>query len=131
VLARMPRSPSVRQIIKGKRIWKVAAMALTHRMYEIGLSSEWHYRMNCVELGRLGYRSSEPDGIQRETSQALSKVLQALRAERVGLSEICGDLNVHVEELSRLLLGLTLTQIEGDANGGDRKRPDLQVVQGY
>ena len=85
VLAQMPRQPSTRQIIAGKRIWKVAAMALTHRLYEIGLSSDWHYRNASIELGRLGYRSGEPQGIQRESSQVFTKVFSRTPCRRVRL----------------------------------------------
>jgi Zn-dependent peptidase ImmA (M78 family)/DNA-binding XRE family transcriptional regulator len=129
VLAHMPRYPSTRQIISGKRIWKVAAMALTHRLYEIGLSSEWHYRNASIELGRLGYRSGEPGGIPRETSQVFTKVFAALRAEGLNLSEIARDLHISTQDLNEAIFGLVVTALEGGRSGGEAPpRPSLKVV---
>jgi Zn-dependent peptidase ImmA (M78 family)/DNA-binding XRE family transcriptional regulator len=129
VLAHMPRYPSTRQIIAGKRIWKVAAMALTHRLYEIGLSSEWHYRNASIELGRLGYRSGEPGGIPRETSQVFTKVFAALRAEGLNLSEIARDLHISTKDLNEAIFGLVVTALEGGRSGGEAPpRPSLKVV---
>jgi hypothetical protein len=58
---------------------KVSAMALTHRLDELSLLTEWGYRTACVNLSRLGYRSGEPVGIPHESSQLLAKVLRVLR----------------------------------------------------
>jgi hypothetical protein len=54
-------------------------MALTHRLYELNLLTEWGYRAICVQLSRPGYRRPEPDGISRESSQLLSKVFRSVR----------------------------------------------------
>jgi len=55
------------RILEAKRIWKVSAMALTHRLHELDLLTEWGYRTACVQLSRLGYRYGEPRGIERES----------------------------------------------------------------
>jgi Zn-dependent peptidase ImmA (M78 family)/DNA-binding XRE family transcriptional regulator len=128
VLAHMPRYPSARQIIAGKRIWKVAAMALTHRLYEIGLSSDWHYRNASIELGRLGYRSGEPGGIQRESSQVFTKVFSALRAEGLNLADVARDLHISTVDLNEAVFGLVVTALEGGRSGGEAQRPSLKVV---
>src|SRR6266511_4151153 len=128
VLAHMPRYPSTQQIIAGKRIWKVAAMALTHRLYEVGLSSDWHYRNASIELGRLGYRSGEPGGIQRESSQVFTKVFSVLRAEGLSLAEVARDLHVSTVDLNEAVFGLVVTALEGGASGGEAERPRLKVV---
>lgn len=128
VLAHMPRCPSTRQIVAGKRIWKVAAMALTHRLYEIGLSSDWHYRNATIELGRLGYRTGEPGGIQRETSQVFTKVFSALRAEGLALNEVAKELHLSTADLNELVFGLVVTALDGGASGGKPQRPNLKVV---
>lgn len=41
MLASGPRNAGVDQIIKAKRHWKVAAIALTHRLAELDLLTEW------------------------------------------------------------------------------------------
>ncbi|MFD3796180.1 ImmA/IrrE family metallo-endopeptidase [Streptomyces californicus] len=40
VLGRMPAGAHVDQVISGKRIWKVSAMALTYRMHDLGLLTD-------------------------------------------------------------------------------------------
>lgn len=63
-------------------------MALTYRMHDLGLLTDWQHRSTCAELSRLGYRSAEPEGMgQRETSQVLTRVFAALRTKGVGLPQ--------------------------------------------
>lgn len=111
VLAAGLRNATVDRILRAKRTWNVAAMALTHRLNELGLLTEWGYRSSCVQLSRMGYRRGEPDGIQRESSQLLRKVLQQLRDDRVGIAEVARDLGLSADELRSHLFGLTLTAV--------------------
>jgi Zn-dependent peptidase ImmA (M78 family)/transcriptional regulator with XRE-family HTH domain len=134
VLAHLPPAPSVEQILAGKRIWRVAAMALTHRLYEAGTLSEWLYRTTCIELARQGFRTGEPGGIARESSQLLYKVFRALRAERITAADIAADLHLPVGEVNGFVYGLVPTAVPG---GGEQRpaaspparRPRLQVVR--
>ncbi|MEV6314016.1 ImmA/IrrE family metallo-endopeptidase [Streptomyces sp. NPDC051776] len=92
VLAYAPRNPSTNWILQAKRRWKVAAMALAHRLHELNLTTEWQYRTHCVELSRLGYRRDEPQSrLGRETSQVLGKVFAALRAEGIRPADVSRD----------------------------------------
>lgn len=113
VLAHRLHGATIDQILNAKRIWKVAAMALTHRLHELHLLTEWGYRTTCVQLSRLGYRSSEPRGIPRETSQLLAKVLRALRDEGGSPATIAADLGVSPDELHSHLFGLTMAAVTG------------------
>jgi Zn-dependent peptidase ImmA (M78 family) len=113
VLAHMPSAPLVDQILVGKKIWSVAAFALAYRLHDIGMLSDWHYRTTCMELGRRGYRTTEPDGTQRESSQLLAKVFSSLRNKGIPLSEVARELNVTTEDLNSYVFGLVLTAIEG------------------
>ncbi|MGW1055944.1 helix-turn-helix domain-containing protein [Streptomyces sp. NPDC002521] len=125
VLGHMPSGAHVDQIIRGKRIWKVSAMALTHRMHDLGLLTDWQYRSTCAELSRLGYRSDEPEGMgQRETSQVLTKVFAALRTKQIKPSDVAAELGLTDEEMNRLLFGLTLTTFTG---GGQRNPSDARA----
>lgn len=108
VLARGLHNASVAETLKAKITWQVAAMALTHRLHELDLLTDWGYRANCVQLSRMGYRSSEPNGIPRETSQLLSKVLKELRREGTTTSRLADELNISQQDLSSHLFGLTL-----------------------
>lgn len=133
VLAHAPRNPSTTWILQAKRRWKVAAMALAHRLHELNLTTEWQYRTHCVELSRMGYRKSEPQStLTRETSQVLGKVFAALRAEGTPLAEIARDLDLRPADLSDLIFGLVVIAQEG-GRGGTRttasRRPQLSVVR--
>ncbi|MBT2430187.1 ImmA/IrrE family metallo-endopeptidase [Streptomyces sp. ISL-112] len=121
VLGHMPSGAHVDQIIRGKRIWKVSAMALTYRLHDLGLLTDWQYRSTCAELSRLGYRSAEPESMgERETSQVLTKVFAALRTKGVKPSAVAAELGLTSEEMNKLLFGLTLTTVAG---GGQQTAP--------
>jgi len=117
VLGQGLRDATAARILRAKRIWKVAAMALTHRLYELDLLTEWGYRTVCVQLSRLGYRRSEPDGIQRESSQLLSKVFRSARDDGETLATIAAAIGITSEELKDHVFGLTLTTLAGERRG--------------
>lgn len=102
------------QILGAKARWAVAAMALTHRLNELGLMTEWAYRSTCVDLSRMGYRSGEKGGLAaHESSQLLTKVLRDLRASGRGLTDIADSLGLDVVEIRGHLFGLTPTVLSG------------------
>lgn len=113
VIAHMPATPLVDQVVTGKKIWNVAALALTYRLHDLGMLSDWHYRTTCMELSRRGYRTSEPGGIQRERSQLLGKVFSSLRDKGISLREVASDLAIDPEDLTGYVFGLVLTAIGG------------------
>ncbi|WP_077193707.1 helix-turn-helix domain-containing protein [Streptomyces lydicus] len=132
VLGHMPAGARVDQILEGKRIWKVSAMALTYRMHDLGLLTDWQYRSTCADLSARGYRTDEPQGLRkRETSQILTKVFQGLRAKGVRPSDVADQLGVTAEEMKKMLFGLTVTTVEGggEGSGGRRDRGALSLVR--
>lgn len=98
-------SPST--IIRAKKRWKVSAMALTYRLHTLKLLTDWNYRALCIELGKRGYRSGEPEGVERETSTVLAKVLTAMWTKRLTKADIASELAVPLEEIESLIFGLT------------------------
>lgn len=128
VLAHMPASPFVDQTLKGKRIWKVSAMALTYRLHDLGMLTDWHYRKSCIELTKRGYRTGEPDGIQRETSQLLEKVFRALRAKGISPRRVAEDLHIPVEILNEFAFGLMMTSVQGGSQPHGPSQPRLRLV---
>ncbi|MDT0319309.1 helix-turn-helix domain-containing protein [Streptomyces millisiae] len=117
VLGHVPRGAHVDQILEAKRIWRVSAMALTYRLHDLGLLSDWQYRSACAELSKRGYRSDEPAGIKHETSQVLAKVFRGLRSTGVRASDVAAELAISVDELNKMLFGLTITAVEGGRTG--------------
>ncbi len=114
VLAQDLRDATAERIAAAKRTWKVSAMALAHRLHELGLVTEWGYRAACVQLSRLGYRSGEPHGIERESSQLLAKVFRAVRDGGDTPATIASSIGISTSELQSHVFGLTLTAIPGD-----------------
>jgi Zn-dependent peptidase ImmA (M78 family)/DNA-binding XRE family transcriptional regulator len=117
------------RILSAKQTWRVAAMALTHRLHELDLLTEWGYRTACVDLSRRGYRTSEPGGIPRETSPLLATVFTALRAEGTTPADIARDLHITVAELNRHVFGLIPTAIDGGRVRVPPGRPKLTLVE--
>jgi Zn-dependent peptidase ImmA (M78 family)/DNA-binding XRE family transcriptional regulator len=113
VLAAGLRHATADKILQAKRTWNVAAMALTHRLHELGLLTEWGYRTACVQLSRLGYRRAEPEGIQRESSQLLAKVFRAARSDGETPAVIAAAIGISTEELQAHVFALTLTPVPG------------------
>lgn len=111
VLAAGLRNATVDRILRAKWIWNVAAMALAHRLNELGLLTEWGYRSACVQLSRMGYRRGEPKGIQRESSQLLEKVFRGLREDGIKPADVAADLGITTDELRTHVFGLTLTSV--------------------
>lgn len=135
----MPRSAVVaarlghanaQRILAAKTRWKVSAMALTHRLHELHLTTDWEYRQACVQLSRLGYRSSEPGGIVRESSQVLQKVLQAVREDHGSIIKLARDLSIHPDEVNEHVFGLAPVGITGGSVRSAPVRPALQLFDG-
>jgi Zn-dependent peptidase ImmA (M78 family) len=106
VLATQLRFPTLDALIRAKRRWAVSLSALNYRLHAVGLTSDWTYRSLCIQLAKAGYRTEEPMGIERETSQVLEKVFAALRAEGIGKSDFARDLCLTTYELDELTYGL-------------------------
>jgi Zn-dependent peptidase ImmA (M78 family)/transcriptional regulator with XRE-family HTH domain len=129
VLAQVPRMPSVDQVVEAKMRWRVSAMALAHRLHEVGLSSDWHYRQLCVELSKRGYRRTEHNGIRRESSQVLTKVFASLRADGMRPAAVARELDITLADLNNLVFGLVISAQDGGRRTTAPGRPTLSVVR--
>lgn len=94
-------------ILKAKFRWKVSALALTVRLHQLDMISDWQYRSLCIELGKLGYRSSEPQGVEREKSTVWQMILGDLWSKRLTKEDIAKQLNLPRDEIERLVFSLT------------------------
>ncbi|MEU4518825.1 XRE family transcriptional regulator [Amycolatopsis sp. NPDC024027] len=133
VLARNLRNASPDQLIQASRRWRVSAMALAHRLTELGLLTEWGYRTACVELAKRGYRRSEPGSqLVPESSQVLEKVLAHLRANGAGVKAIISSTKLTYDEFNRHVFGLARTVSRGGVTGTamtvQQGREHLRVV---
>src|SRR5712664_796770 len=81
--------------------------AFVHRMHQLRLVSDWHYRTLFVELSKRGYRRKEPNGSPyRETSQVWTKVFSNLREDGVTKNDVARELRLPTRELDAIIFGL-------------------------
>jgi Zn-dependent peptidase ImmA (M78 family)/DNA-binding XRE family transcriptional regulator len=116
--ASAPRFVTLAEVKARKRRWRVSAMAYVYRLHQLGLLSDWQYRTLNVEMSKRGYRTKEPNGIPRETSQVLNKVFNALRREGVGKGDIANALAIYPPDLDALVFGLAMLPMSGEGHGG-------------
>jgi Zn-dependent peptidase ImmA (M78 family)/DNA-binding XRE family transcriptional regulator len=131
VIATAPRFATLPHLIKLKKKWIVSVSALARRLYDLGLSSEWHYRTLCVQISEKGYRTKEPDDSPRETSRVWEKVLAALRHEGVTKDHIADELALPSAEIEKLVWGLVtigLSNPEGPLFRSER-RAELRLIK--
>ncbi|MGO7018404.1 helix-turn-helix domain-containing protein [Rhizobium leguminosarum] len=106
VKARAPRFIDTNVVIKMKSRWRVSAMAMAYRLHALGRLTEWQYKSICIELGKRGYRSGEPNGIERETSIVWRKVLAQLWQDRTTKNDVAAELKIPLDELEGLIWGV-------------------------
>lgn len=102
------RNPRLADVLELKAAWQVAATLFVRRLHDVGLLGEWAYRTIMIELSQRGYRSGEPNGIHRETSQFLTGALKALRAEGMTMTRLANQLRIPIEDLREYLFGLVI-----------------------
>jgi Zn-dependent peptidase ImmA (M78 family)/DNA-binding XRE family transcriptional regulator len=120
VFSVVPRNPSLGTLLELKASWSVSVAALAHRIYSLGMITEWHYRTLCIEIAKRGYRKTEPNPIPRETSQLLEKVFAAIREDGLTKADVARDLHVHLSDIQALVFGLVMVPLTG---GGGRSGP--------
>jgi len=131
VRARMPRLITSDLIIKAKKRWRVSAMALAYRLshFQKPMLTEWQYRSICIELGKRGYRSGEPDGVARENSVLWGKILEHLWSDRKNLQNLANDLFLPLTEVEMLLSGILPQVKHGTAVKRESKEATLKLVE--
>lgn len=122
VRARIPYPITMDVVLRAKARWRVSAMAMVYRLRALGLLSEWQYKSLCIELGKRGFRSGEPGGIERETSMIWKKVLAQLWTERTTKNEIARDLHLPLDELEGLIWNLAGASAVPERSQRDRLR---------
>lgn len=131
VKAYKPTIFTLQQLIELKRYWGVSLAALCYRYNSLKQMTEWTYRNLCIEIARNGYRTKEPNPMERESSQLLIKVFDFLESKKLGRSEIAKSLFVSVNEINDLTFNLTrLSVLSGNSTTVEnlQPRPKLRLV---
>lgn len=133
VLATAPRHPTLEQLVKLKKPWRVSVAAIAHRLHSLKALSDWQYRTLVIEIGKRDYLVSEPEPIERETSQVLNKIFAALRKEGVSKPAIAQRLGIHQRDLDAIVFGLTMLSADSvaplPAKPQLEEYPRLQLVE--
>lgn len=116
-----------------KKYWKVSVAALIRRIYDLGIISEWTYRSLSIQVSQRGFFKREPESIERETSQVLSKIFLALREEGIKKDDIAKALSIPTGELEQLVfslafIGTTVNSNKKNINSDRRNKPSLKIV---
>jgi hypothetical protein len=93
-------------------------------MHDLGLLTDWQHRSLYIEMSEKGYRRNEPNAMPRESSQVLPKVFDALSRDGVKRSDVADALGIPVEEIEKVVFGLTLTPLDGGQVGGGNSDGD-------
>ncbi|HCG6603367.1 TPA: ImmA/IrrE family metallo-endopeptidase [Vibrio parahaemolyticus] len=94
---------TIQSILKLKHNWKVSAFALIVQMKNVGVLSEWQYKNLVIQASKMGLRTKEIDGIKRETSHVINKILAALSEDGCSIVDLAKSICLPVDEVSGLL----------------------------
>lgn len=131
VVANQPPVYTIKYLMKLKHYWGVSLAALAYRFNSLGLVSEWNYRSLCIDIAKSGYRTSEPEPMEGEISQLLTKVLDFLHSQKHGRREIAESLSLSVDLINAVTFQLTRLSVisgSGSVNATLRDPPKLRLA---
>ena len=109
------RTYNVDALVQLRAVWGASVAALARRLYEVRMLSEWNYRQVFIQLSILGWRKGEPEDTERplpsEMSVLLRKVFTTLRTEGTTHPAVAEALNLNIDDLDALLVGLLPTAV--------------------
>jgi Zn-dependent peptidase ImmA (M78 family)/transcriptional regulator with XRE-family HTH domain len=111
LLPQISGPPRLNDVFVLKKSWRVSVTAMVRRLHQLGRISDWQYRTWMIDLSERGFRTSEPDGIDRERSSLLRQVMTLSREDGWSLDRISRELGVPRSDLSSALMGLTVTPV--------------------
>ncbi len=132
VIAKRPPVFTIEHLLRLKHHWKVSLIAVARRYKALGLITEWRYRNLCIEIARRGFRTSEPQPVEKENSLVLEKVLAHLKTRGMSRVDIARQLHISVDEVNALTFGLTPLSVvpgTGATNEKVAHAPQLSLVR--
>lgn len=106
ICALIPFVDSLDTLVKVKQRWRVSVTALAYRLHELHILSDWQYRTLCIQIGKRGYRTNEPQGLLPEESPIWRFILEELWKERITRLHIAKELCIPLYEVNNLVSGL-------------------------
>jgi Zn-dependent peptidase ImmA (M78 family) len=129
VRAHIPIVYGINSLIRAKKRWRVSVAALNYRVHRLHLTTEWEYRGLCIEIQKAGYRTREPESIERETSQVWNQVFLDLRERGMSKADLAESLSIPPREIDNLVFGLvSMLPLEGGRSGSGHSTGKLRLV---
>lgn len=125
LVSNLPRVKTLSQLVEAKQRWGVSVAALARTAFDAKLISDWHYRELCKQMSVKGYRTTEPNGREREKSVLWKMVFEDLWKEGVTREDVAKELNVPSDEIEALVGELVADAAPAPTPG---QRPTLRVV---
>lgn len=120
---------SLNDLPKLRDTWKVSAMAITVRLHQLQVISDWTYRLMCQELAKRGFRRSEPGStLVPESSSLWAQILGDLRIRGLGFPYLASLGGVRAGDIRSLLVGLVPMSITGGATRAGKGSGELYAV---
>lgn len=111
-----------------KRSWKVSAVAMVRRLFDLGAILDWHYRNWMVDLSSKGYRRGEPDGVHPEQSRLITSVLARAREDGIGLGQMSRDSGVPLHAIQDAFTGLAVVPLAMTSTELDPTTPNTAIA---
>lgn len=133
VIAKKPPVFTLQYLIQLKQFWGVSLAALAYRFNALKQMTEWTYRNLCIEIAKNGYRTREPNPMEPENSQLLTKVFEFLSLRKVSRSQIAKQLSISLDEINNLTFKLTkFSVVSGEAvdtvSASSKLPPTLRLI---
>lgn len=117
----------LRQAASLKRYWKVSMAAIAMRAFSLKLITPHQRKMFFIQLGKLGYRKSEPYEPESEPPEKINKILRHFRAALdYTQQELADTLFLSVSKFDQMYSWHNASRSDSPSNGGE---PHLRVVK--
>lgn len=124
LIGHLPRVNSLAQLVAAKKRWGVSVSALARTAFDSKLISDWHYRDLCKQISYRGYRTTEPEGREREQSVLWRMIFEELWKDGKTRDTVAKELNLPADEMESLVGELVVQP----AVQPPRQRPSLRVI---
>ncbi|MFZ1539731.1 MAG: XRE family transcriptional regulator [Chromatiaceae bacterium] len=128
VMATLPLVYALSQLVEAKRRWGVSVAALAYRLHKLEILSDWQYRSFCIQINKRGYRTDEPNGIDREESVVWKTVFGQLWSDQITKAHVAAELWIPLHELENLVFGLLANPSMGRDAAYVSGKPKLRGV---
>lgn len=125
LLSNLQSAGSLSKLISAKQRWGVSVAALARTAFDAGLITDWHYRELCKQMSVRGYRSNEPEAMEREQSVLWKKIFEELWRDGITRQTMAKELRIPEDEIHSLM-GELVTQPRIVPITGER--PVLRVI---